>query len=698
MAQKSDTNAEKVPFRIIVDTGHPWRPPFGIDRVGAPLEAHVELATKPESDRTFFVAAYRNEREVESHPLRFTGEKNSYWATTKLESISDEIRLLTQDSSGRSPEELLRQPVKVPDVEADAVARPDHRINPVDLGAIMVPENWLLLADGQTTHLEVAALCRSRSVPGARLRVWFGDQEPVEVPLPLQIGRRETKNLDLPFPSGEVKDVLHMALVDGERTLWGKDIHVMIVLAPPQWPMFGVVETKLRYDAPISVIDTLTGDTLPSLDYDTAWDPKLNDVVVCLPNGSRFVFWRGTNYIPFWAGSHNTGVSYQWAENLTAPIYHPGGTIDFPEPLYDFELRYGHVQVVESTPSRIHVRWTYQSTDVHYRVWGDQTCEDFYFYPDGFGTRVVTIASKPNPGYQLSEFLILTPQSAFPLDVLPGHIADVLFLDGEKTSIAYPYEPAMNLAPGKYPPTWAKPSQVPAVYRIFAHKDDPAAAIYFSPNNLTPPFSGGPLLDRGQIVAPTYWGSHWPLGRGKITGSTIDERIYSSVAHNSVAGWIPTLDGEGNWHWATKPIETRESAMLDAQGHSRKSVLNRWAWLIAKTDASDQELIRRAKSFSDPPSVEVTGAEIDLPSYITERRAIRLAVQSPMVAIRIKPVSCTVDPVFEIEDAPGDLQKVMLDGRTLSKNEYAWDGVTLWVETLIQSDGARLELQFARTR
>jgi len=60
--------------------------------------------------------------------------------------------------------------------------------------------------------------------------------------------------------------------------------------------------------------------------------------------------------------------------------------------------------------------------------------------------------------------LILTPQSAFPLDVLPDHIADVLFLDGEKTIITYPFEPAMHLAPGKYPPTWTQPRKVPAVY------------------------------------------------------------------------------------------------------------------------------------------------------------------------------------------------------------------------------------------
>ena len=34
----------------------------------------------------------------------------------------------------------------------------------------------------------------------------------------------------------------------------------------------------------------------------------------------------------------------------------------------------------------------------------------------------------------------------------------------------------------------------------------------------------GPFSDRGQIVTPCYWGSHWPLARGNATGSTIDDR------------------------------------------------------------------------------------------------------------------------------------------------------------------------------
>ena len=115
----------------------------------------------------------------------------------------------------------------------------------------------------------------------------------------------------------------------------------------------------------------------------------------------------------------------------------PDGFTDSVEPLMDKELRYGRVEIIESTSARVHVRWSYQSCDFNYKVWGDSAVEDFYFYPDGFGTRVLTLQSAPNSDYELSEFIILTPQDAYPLDVLPANLVEILFLDGEKREIDF---------------------------------------------------------------------------------------------------------------------------------------------------------------------------------------------------------------------------------------------------------------------
>jgi len=74
---------------------------------------------------------------------------------------------------------------------------------------------------------------------------------------------------------------------------------------------------------------------------------------------------------------------------------------------------------------------------------GDEATEDFYFYPDGFGTRVVTLASTRGEDYAFSEFIVLLPQKAFPLEFLPTPKVDMLFLDGERKRVTFPLEPAM---------------------------------------------------------------------------------------------------------------------------------------------------------------------------------------------------------------------------------------------------------------
>lgn len=682
--------------RIIVDTGHPWRPPFGINRVGAPLQAHVELGALPGPDQRCVVITYRDGRQAEVHPMVFTGPKAPFWSTVELKAIPDEIAVALENVAAGQIQELRRQPVTQPELAVEAVVRPNRVINPVDLGAVFVPHDWLLLAKGQDATVEIAALSRLRAIPAGRLKAWFGDGPALESAFALEPGQRATATLPLRYREAREKDVLHVAFLDQGRILWQREFRVMFIPEAPRRPSFGAVETKLRYDAPISVIDSTSGKELPPLDYNTAWDPKLKDVVVFLPNGSRFVFWRGTNYVPFWAGTRNTGVCYQWAENLSVPIFHADGTRDFPEPLYDFELRYGSVRIVESTPSRVHVQWTYQATDVNYRVWGDQAREDFYFYPDGFGTRVLTITSKPKSRYQLSEFIILTPQSAFPMQVIPEHIVDVLFLDGEKVSLLTPFERKIDPATGKQRKEWPKSRDQPAIFRIFAAKDDPAAAIYFhSDDKAMGLFSFQGLYDRGELVSPVYWGSHWPLARGKITAYAIDDRINKSPAHNSIGGWLPQSDGKGGWgNWEVRPFESNKLTTLNSLGHAVEMEFNRWSWLIAKTDATDETLLRWAKSFSAPPSLGLTGAEPALPSYSPDRRAIRLVVKSGTVGVRIMPTTWTMNPVFELTGAPRDLQQVALDGRKLGPGEYAWDGGTLWLNVTVGATGAQLELKF----
>jgi len=579
---------------MAVEPAHPWRPPFGLDRVGA---------------------------------------------------------------RGPSSESF----------EADAIAEPESTVNPVDLGTVLVPHGWLLLGPGQQAAVRVAMFARDREQL-VHVAAWFESAPNVQTRADVHLGwtvRSETQFV-MPRPASLAdRDRLHVVVADLDgRELFHKCISTMLVHQAPTWPTFGATETILRYDAPISLRDPQTG-ALSTMPYDRGWSPKLKDVVVSLPNGSRFVFWRGASYVPFWASRYNTALCYEWAE--TGPL--PDGFVDCVEPLMDKELRYGRVEIVESTAARVHVRWTYQSTDFQYKVWGDLATEDFYFYPDGFGTRVLTLKSGLGADYELSEFIILTPQDAYPFDVLPANMVDAIFLDGEKRTFVFPFTQSAD-APIR------QSRDVPALWRVRLNKRDSMTAIYFNATDGTiPPAIFSAFEDKGQIVTPAYWGSHWPLARGKTTGGAIDDRIHATPAHNSFMSWARTRP---------TPLVTATMPSIDTLGRARTMRIQQWAWLIGMSEEPDAALLVRARSFATPPSLEVRGARCTTDAYTLQRRAMQLVVEDDEVTITFKPESPCVNPVFELLNAPGRLQKISIDSQELLASDYKWTGSTLWLNRLMK--------------
>jgi hypothetical protein len=656
------------PFKIDLEKAHPWRPPFGLARVGRPIVAVVTPRIRPEPG-DYVLVALSNGREVNRQALVPAAFPSPSRAT--LQGEVDELVLWTNPAAGEKPVELARQKIAVPPLDAEAIARPDVITNPVDLGTVLVPSGWLLVEPGQAATLEAAAISRGRDWPRAKVNARYASAPSAgrSVPMPLGSDVRQSREIKLPpAPPGADRDVVSVVLDDGEgRVLWRKDIPVMLVQKRPERPHFGATYERLRYDAPISVRDPATGK-FSSMRYDGAWKPDLRDVVVWLPNGARFVFWRGSSYIPFWAGKNNTGACYEWAEIISQPA----GAVDCVEPLMDKELRYGSVEIVESTTARAHVRWTYQSTDFDYKVWGDAAVEDYYFYPDGFGTRVLSLKSDPKNDYELSEFIILTPQGAYPFAVLPDRLVDALFVDGRKHLFPFPNPTAKDVAGRQYVTDGSS-----AIYRIRLSKEDPLAAVYCNPKEpKLPPVVFAPFFDDGQMVTPCYWGSHWPLARGNSTGNKIDDRIQFTPCHNSVMSWAGCRP---------VPLQSAEVVTIDTLGRSRPMIVRKWAWLIGMTDATDARLVQWAKSFMAPPSLELGGATLEFDGYAPERRAIRVRATSRDVRITVKPAAPCVNPVFEFTNAPRGEPQVNLGGRPLEAERSAWDGRTLWLDATIET-------------
>jgi len=305
---------------------------------------------------------------------------------------------------------------------------------------------------------------------------------------------------------------------------------------------------------------------------------------------------------------------------------------------------------------------------------GDLPVEDYYFYPDGFGTRVVTLKSIPEAEYELSELIILSPAAAFPLDFIPPEPIDVISLNtGEKAKIQLP----------DVDQTWKNIGD-PLVYRIRLNNNEPLSAISFNPNLNSKPREFGPFYDNGYLVTPAYWGGHWPLSRGFNTMWGINESIWTAPAHNSLMTWAANRP---------KPIRSTILETKDAFGVLKPMRVETWVWLIGMTDANDEVLLQIAQSFAQPPSLELSGAKQASESYSSERRALRLVVENKTVTIMIKPDSWCVNPVFELQNAPKKLQEVKLGDKTLAADKYAWDGQTLWLKATINQP-KKLKLSF----
>jgi hypothetical protein len=661
--------------RFQFNSGHPWRPPFGVERVGlTPVILQFASDTRPAPEH--WLAAYREGREVERKALDVSGNSPFTARVTFATSPApEELVLLAKDKDGKAIERA-RWKVERPAFEADAEAAADPVINPVDLGAILPPADWLVLGPEQKARVTVAAFSATEEISGAEVAAWFESdpEKPTKAAVELRHGVRTELNLNLPSPtSASDRDTLQVSLRDAKgRELWRKTIRTMLLRASPKLPAFGAIETKLRYDYP--VLSYSGPDEVTEIPYEKAWAPERKDVVIALPNGSRFVFWRGAAYTPFWAGKHNTGLNFEFAE---APR-RPDG-VDCIDAASDKELRRSRVEIIESTAARVHVRWTAQPCDLNYKVWGETATEDFYFYPDGFGSRTVTLQTEPKAEYEIEELLILTPPAGYPLRVLPENLVDVLFRDGTKRELRYPlleqepdYEKLMS---GERPP----------LYRIRFGTQEPLAAIYFNPGwTRLPVMALRPFYSQGQMVTPFYWGNHLPLARRKPTGHNIDDLASMTPAHNAMMSW---------GHRRPQPLESRTADMPDALGVTRKMQVEKWAWLIGLSDNDDARLLEWSRSFSTPPQIQAEGARLQTPAYNTERRATLLTVEKPVVSLTITPTTPYVHPVFELQNSPKTLSRVELNGRELAATDYAWDGRVFWLNATLRKQ-AQLGLMF----
>ena len=150
--------------QIRVDEGHPWRPPFGLQRIGRPLLVTVEVAGPPEPATEYTLVARRDGQALSRSVLQLTNQSPAT-CQVAARALADRSWWCWPSRHRERRWSWRASRVRAASVRSGRRGRPDQVIHPVDLGCILVPSDWLVLRGDQTGRIEGMAMCRTRDVP-----------------------------------------------------------------------------------------------------------------------------------------------------------------------------------------------------------------------------------------------------------------------------------------------------------------------------------------------------------------------------------------------------------------------------------------------------------------------------------------------------------------------------------------------------
>jgi hypothetical protein len=319
------------------------------------------------------------------------------------------------------------------------------------------------------------------------------------------------------------------------------------------------------------------GAVYARLSYTPEWDSVWRvsdhaDVVVhfeCLP--VRFVFWRGTSYIPCWVSENGIWYTNEFVERNAAGGR--SGIEGCAEPMSDKQCRFSHVRIIESTDARAVVHWRYSPVDVHYRHpwvddqsgWGDWVDEYYTIYPDGVATRKVLLhTSAAEEWTEWFEGIVINQPGTFPDDNIEPEAVTIGNLEGTFKTYAVDKDGL---------PVFTDQPDQPCILRINLKADYQPFAIFDI---------GEPTFTAYRGHAPgqhfNFW-NHWPVAQ---------EKSWTTVAMDAV-----------------KPSHT---SLLHARGwrvHEQSGNTITKVMLHGMIDGTEDQLVKLANSWMHPPEMTV---------------------------------------------------------------------------------------------
>jgi len=387
---------------------------------------------------------------------------------------------------------------------------------------------------------------------------------------------------------------------------------------PPGRGIFGAFYTKLAY--------------YPHWDKDWRVGPDADVLVLFDKAPFRFIFWRGTNYIPHWVSENNIWYNNEFTETWE--------TIGSSEPMSDKQCRFSHVRIIENNNARVVVHWRYALNDVNYRIaWPDSTtgwgdwCDEYYtIYPDGTSVRKITLYSSyhadderqtDDEGHEWQEGIVLyhaytTPEAAVNLDAV--HVAN---MQGETGIWRWDIS-------GQ--PTTPTPEGSNIVLMNIKS--------VFKPFVISPEGCHVSAYEGCQGGSHFRWRDHWPTTLQATPGRDASGK---QAAHGSF------------FHITDIPFYFKE-------GIVQTKIL-----LHGMTEQTVSDLVPLAKSWLKPPVVSITSGTKEVRYDRSERAYVLNPIGNTVVfVLKVSPASPLVNPVFILRNWGNDPYTVKINSKMMT--------------------------------
>ena len=490
--------------------------------------------------------------------------------------------------------------------------------------------------------------------PGGELKVFLDGQPvaakkltgsfvPAPAPLDLLVGRARSKAK----PTGAIRleaNAEIYAALDGaldelklsDRALGNEEIAADFSAGQP--PAESPVPLRVLPAGPSGAFGAFYTKLKFFPQWDAAWRVGDNpDVVVRFGDlPVRFVFWRGTSYIPHWVTENGIWYNNEFCETW-------GDVKGCGEPMSDKQTRYSHVRVIESSAARCVVHWRYALADVFYDIartdpatgWGDWADEVYTIYPDGTAVRDITLhSSQPAAPHEWHESIVVMGQGFSPMNSIEP--AGLTLVDNGGERVDYSWEKA---TPPRKP---GKPAH-PVIHVVNTKSR-------FKPFAILRP-QDSPTFDiyKGEIrrdVSIYPWWNHWPAAKFASDGRyaiAADRVSHSSLSH---LVWNSYQAGP---NWMRKIL------------------------LAGMTEQRAEKLLPLARSWSKPAELKLTGDGFTSTGLDPAQKAYLLKCQTPGAKLSFTLAASTespvVNPAFVVLDWGNKNAKLALNGKALAQGE-----------------------------